>query len=44
MKVLRKIVGKTKIDRIKSQQIREFCGIQSINERVEKEEENETNM
>ena len=35
MKVLRKIVGKTKIDRIKSQQIRESCGIQPINEWVE---------
>ena len=28
MKILRKIVGKTKIDRIRSQQIRESCGIQ----------------
>ena len=35
MKVLRKIVGKTKIDRIRSQQIRETCGIQPINEWVE---------
>ena len=32
LKVLRKIVGKTKIDRIRSQQIREPCGIQLINE------------
>ena len=32
MKVL---VGKTKIDRIRSQQIRESCGIQPTNERVE---------
>ena len=32
MKVLRKIVDKTKIDRIRSQQIRESCGVQSINE------------
>ena len=31
MKVLRKIVGKTKIDKI-SQQIRESCSIQPINE------------
>ena len=34
MKVLRKIVGKTKIDRIRSQQIRESCGIQPISEWV----------
>ena len=32
IKVLRKIVGKTKIDRIRSQQIRESCGTQPINE------------
>ena len=31
MKVLRNIVGKTKIDRIRSQQIRESCGIKPIN-------------
>jgi hypothetical protein len=30
IKVLRKIVDKTKIDRIRSQQIRESCGIQPI--------------
>ena len=36
MKVLRKIVGKTKIDRITSQQIRDSYGIQSINEWVER--------
>ena len=36
MKVVRKIVGKTKIDRIRSQQIRESCGIQPINEWVER--------
>ena len=36
MKVLRKIVGKTKIDRIRSQQIRESCSIQTINEWVER--------
>ena len=36
IKVLRKIVGKTKIDRIRSQQIREYCGIQPINEWVER--------
>ena len=32
MKVPRKIVGKTNIDRIRSQQIRLSCGIQPINE------------
>ena len=36
MKVLRKIVGKTKIDGIKSQQIRKSCGIQPINEWVDR--------
>ena len=36
MKVLRKIVGKTKIDRIRSQQIRETCGVQPINQWVER--------
>jgi hypothetical protein len=36
MKVLRKIVGRTKIDRIKSQQIRESCGIQPINEWIKR--------
>ena len=35
MKVLRKIVGKTKIERIRSQQIRESCGIQPIKAWVE---------
>ena len=35
MKVLRKIVGKTKIGRKRSQQIRESCGIQPINEFAE---------
>jgi hypothetical protein len=35
MKVLRKIVGKTKINRMRSQQIRESCGIQPVNEWVE---------
>ena len=35
-KVLRKIVGKTKIDRIRSQQIRESCGAQPINEWVKR--------
>ena len=39
MKVLRKIVGKTKIARIRSQQIREFWGIQPINEWVERRRE-----
>ena len=36
MKALRKIVGKTKIDRIRNQQIRKSCGIQAINEWVER--------
>ena len=36
MKVLRKLAGKTRIDRIRSQQIRESCGIQPINEWVER--------
>ena len=36
MKVVRKIVGKTKIDRIRRQQIRESCGIQAVNEWVER--------
>ena len=36
MKELRKIAGKTKIDKIRSQQIRESCGIQPINESVER--------
>ena len=36
MKVLRKIVGKTKIGRIRSQQIRESFGIQPVNEWVER--------
>ena len=39
MEVVRKIVGKTKIDRIRSQQIRESCGIQPINEWVERRRE-----
>ena len=34
--LLRKIIGKTKIDRIRSQLIRESCGIQPINEWVER--------
>ena len=36
MKLVRKIVGKTKIDRIRGQQIRESCSIQSIHEWVER--------
>ena len=36
IKVLRKIVGKTKIDRIRSQQIRKSRCIQPVNEWVEK--------
>ena len=35
MKVPRKIVDKTKIDRIRSQQIRESCGKRTIQEWVE---------
>ena len=35
MKVLRKIVGKTQIDKIRSKQIREPCGIETIIEWVE---------
>ena len=46
MKVLRRIVGKTKTDRIRSQQIRESCGIQNLltNGWKEEEEVNGTNM
>ena len=36
MKVLREIVGKTNIDRTRSQQIRESCDIQPINEWMER--------
>ena len=36
MKVVRKIVGKSKIDRIRSQQISESCGIQPVDEWVER--------
>ena len=36
IKLLRKIVGKTKIGTIRSQKIRESCGIQSINKWVER--------
>ena len=36
MKERRKIIGKTKIDRIISQQTRESCGIQPINVRAER--------
>ena len=32
MKILSELVGKTKIDKIRSQQMREFCGNQDINE------------
>ena len=39
MKTLRKIVGKTKIDGIRSHQIRESCGIQPIDEWVESRRE-----
>jgi hypothetical protein len=43
IKVLRKIVGKIKIDRIKSKQTRGSCGVQPINEWV-KRIRNGTNM
>ena len=36
MKVQRKIVDETKLNRIRSQQIRESCGIQTINEWLER--------
>ena len=36
MKLLRTIVGNTRINRIRSQQIRESCDIQPINEQVER--------
>ena len=36
MKVLRKTVGKTKIDRQRSQQIGEYCDIQPITEWMER--------
>ena len=36
MNALRKLVGKTKMDRIRSQQIGESCGIQPINEWMER--------
>ena len=39
MEVLRKIVDKTKIDRIRSQQIRESCGVHPINEWEERRRE-----
>jgi hypothetical protein len=39
MKLLRKIVGKTKIDRIRSLQIRESCGILPIIEWVKRRKE-----
>ena len=46
MKGLRKVVGKTKIDGIKIQQIRESCGIQLrvIKEWVERRRRDGTNM
>ena len=36
LKLLRKIIGRTKVDRIRSQQIRESCGIQPSNEWAER--------
>ena len=45
MKVLlREIVGTTKIDRIRSQQIRESCGVQPINEPVERRRERDEHV
>ena len=44
MKVLRKIVGNTKIDTIRNKQIREPCGIQPINEYTERRRRDRTNM
>ena len=43
-KVLTKIVEKTKIDRIRSQQIRESCGIQLLMSGRKEEEEEEERM
>jgi hypothetical protein len=42
MKVLRKIVNETKIERIRSKQIRESCGIEPINEWVERRRRRES--
>ena len=36
IQLLRKIVGKTKSDEIRNQQIKEFCNIQQINEWMER--------
>jgi hypothetical protein len=36
MKILRKIVGKAKIDKIRSQQIRESYSIEPINDKVKR--------
>ena len=47
VKLLRKIVGKTKIDRIRSQEIRESSGIQPnllMSGWKEEEEDNWTNL
>ena len=44
MKLLRKIFGKTKIHRIRSQQIREPCGINLLMSGWKGEEENGMNM
>ena len=44
MKVLRKIVVKTKIDRVISHQVREYCGIQLIMNGCKEEEENGINI
>ena len=42
MKILRKIVGKTKIDSIRSQQIRESCGVHQLMSGWKEEEDNGT--
>ena len=42
--LFRKIVGKTKIDRIRSQQIRESCGLRPINQWVERRREWDQNV
>ena len=43
MKVPAKIVGKTKTEKIRSQQIKKVYGIQAINEKGERRRRNGTN-